>query len=338
VLCGYLKRWFRSREAAAKYFLLGALSAGFLLYGIALIYGATGTTRFSELYSRYQAIATTSDLALLLSGSAFVTVGLAFKAAIVPLHMWAPDVYDGAPTPVTAFMAVATKIGAFAAFMRIFMQALPAFNPLWNQAVALLAIPTLVYANCIALQQVQLRRFFAYSGIAHAGLLLIPVAVGNTAAMGALLFYLVVYALATLGCFAILAFLDMREGGVFLRDLNGLFYRSPLLALLLSLSLLTLAGIPPTAGFLAKFYLFKVAIESGYYAVTIVGLLTSILSAAYYLNIIATLFAKMPNGEEKDLPHSPPAFSVAIFCMVAMVALSIYPEPLLHLIATIHHP
>lgn len=334
ILCGYVKRWHTSREASTKYFLLGALSAGFLLYGIALVYGAIGTTRFADLYPHYQAISTSADKALFLGGAAFITIGLAFKAAVVPVHVWAPDVYEGAPTPVTAFMAVATKIGAFAAFIRVFMQALPEFNPLWNQGIALLAFPTLIYANFVALQQVQLRRFFAYSGIAHAGFLLIPLAVGGSEAMTALLFYLVVYSLATLSCFAILAFLDKREGGVFFSDLNGLFSRSPLLAVLLTLSLLTLAGIPPTTGFLAKFYLFKIAFQAGYYGLVIVGLLTTILSAVYYLRIITLMFSKT-SAEDAKPEHSLPAFSVAAFSMVAILALSVYPEPLLTLIAAI---
>lgn len=334
ILCAYIKAWTTSREAATKYFLMGALSAGFLLYGIALIYGAIGTTRFSDLLPGYQALASSSDKALFLGGAAFVTLGFAFKAAVVPVHVWAPDVYDGAPTPVTGFMAVATKIGAFAALIRVFMQALPQFNPLWHQAIAWLAVPTLIYANYVALRQVQLRRFFAYSGIAHAGFLLIPIAVGGEEAMSALLFYLVIYALATLCCFAVLAFLDKKEGGVYFNDLNGLYNRSPMLACFLALSLLTLAGIPPTAGFLAKFYLFKVAFQAGYYGLVIIGLLTTILSAFYYLRLVSLMFSK-PTVDENEPTHSLPAYSVAVFCMVAILALSIYPEPLLNLIATI---
>lgn len=335
ILCAYIKAWHTSREAATKYFLMGALAAGFLLYGIALIYGAIGTTRFSELLPGYQALADSSDKALFLGGAAFVTLGLAFKAAIVPVHVWAPDVYDGAPTPVTGFMAVATKIGAFAALIRVFMQSLPQFNPVWHHAIAWLAVPTLIYANYVALRQVQLRRFFAYSGIAHAGFLLIPIAVGGEEAMSALLFYLVIYALATLSCFAVLAFLDKKEGGVYFNDLHGLFNHSPLLACILALSLLTLAGIPPTAGFLAKFYLFKIAFQAGYFGLVIIGLLTTILSAFYYLRLISLMFTK-PAAEEKAPEHSLPAFSVAAFCLVAILALSIYPEPLFNLISTIN--
>lgn len=334
VLCGFIKRWLNTREASTKYFLLGALSSGFLLYGIALIYGAVGTTKFADLITGYHAIETASDKFLFLGGAAFVTMGLAFKAAIVPLHTWAPDVYDGSPTPVTAFMAVATKIGAFAAFIRVFMLALPQFSPIWNQSIAILVYPTLIYANFVAMRQIQLRRFFAYSGIAHAGFLLIPLAVGGNDALSALLFYLVIYALATLCCFAVMAFLDKRESGVFIHDLHGLYTRSPMLAIILSIALLTLAGIPPSIGFIAKFYVFKVAFQAGYYGLVIVGLLTTILSAYYYLRIVALMFAKAPSEEEKPI-HSLPALSVATFCIAALLLLSIYPQPFLDLIGTV---
>lgn len=190
ILCGYIRSWDNSREASTKYFLTGALAAAFLLYGIALIYGATGTTRFDNLLAKYQAMEIASDQALFLGGAAFITLGIAFKAAIFPAHGWAPDVYDGAPTPITAFMAIAAKAGAFAAFIRIFLEALPNFNPLWNQGAGLLVYPTLLYANTVALCQTQLRRFFAYSSIANAGFLLIPLAAGGPEAMQALLFIL----------------------------------------------------------------------------------------------------------------------------------------------------
>ncbi len=333
VLCGYMKKWKISHEASTKYFLMGALGTAFLLYGIALIYGATGTTRFDALLPAYKQLGTSSSQALFLGGAALVTVGLAFKAAIVPFHVWAPDVYDGASTPVTAFMAVGTKAGAFAAFVRVFMEALPQFNLLWNEGIALLAYPTLIYANIVALRQLQLRRFFAYSGISHAGFLLIPLAAGTPDALSALLFYLMVYALATLGCFAVLGVLDQRSDGVLLNDLHGLFRRAPFLAGVFALCLMTLGGIPPTVGFFAKFYVFKVAFQSGYYGLVIVGLLTTILSAYYYMRIAAVMFSTLP--EDAKAPHrSWPAAVVGVVSFAAIVALSCYPGPLAMLIAS----
>ena len=333
VLCGYMKRWSISHESAIKYFLMGAMAAAFLLYGIALIYGATGTTRFDQLLSAYQGLQTKSGNVLFLSGIALVTLGLAFKAAIVPFHVWAPDVYEGAPNPVTGFMAVGTKVGAFAAFVRLFMENLSQFDPLWNQGIALLAYPTLIYANIVALRQVQLRRFFAYSGIAHAGFLLLPLAAGGPNAMQALIFYLVVYALATLGCFAVLAFLDKRKEGVMLHDLQGLFYRSPWLAGIFILCLLTLAGIPPTAGFFAKFYVFQVAFQAGYYMLVVVGLLATIFAAYYYLRFVTVMFSEAP-ADKKTLEPSWTAAAVGLVSFAAILIISFYPAPLLVWLST----
>lgn len=329
VLCGYIKKWTTSHESATKYFLIGSLAAAFLLYGIALIYGALGTTSFETMLTSYHGLTKASERTLFLAGIAFVTVGLAFKAAVVPFHIWAPDVYEGAPTPVTAFMSVGTKVGAFAAFSILFLLVLPKFHPLWNSGIALLATFTLIYANAVALRQTQLRRFFAYSGISHAGFLLIPLASGGNEALSALLFYLVVYAAATLGSFGIIAFLDNGKESLTFMDLHGLFRRSPLLAALLALCLLTLAGIPPTAGFFAKFYIFKVAFHEGYYPLVIVGLLTTILSAYYYLRIISIMLREASaKASEAITPHWPAAY-VAASCAVVIGLLSCYPQPLL---------
>jgi NADH-quinone oxidoreductase subunit N len=331
VLCGYMKKWKISREAAIKYFFMGSLAAAFLLYGIALIYGATGTTSFDALLPAYQQLSNGPDKVLFLCGITLVTLALAFEAAIVPFQVWAPDVYDAAPTPVTAFMAIGTKVGAFAALVTVFMIALPNFDLAWNQGLALLVYPTLIYANFVALRQVQLRRFFAYSGISHAGFLLIPLVVGTPEALPALLYYLVVYAFATMGAFAVLALLDHGSEGAKLHDLNGLFYRSPYLATILSICFLTLAGIPPTVGFFAKFYLFKVAFEAGYYGLVIVGLLTTILSAYYYLRFVAVMFAKVPH--EKNAPICLwPAVLVGFISCIALFFISIFPASLFHLL------
>lgn len=334
VLCGYMKKWEISQEASIKYFLIGALATAFLIYGIALIYGAVGHTGFATLLEDYQKLASGSSTALFLGGIALITVGLAFKAAVVPFHVWAPDVYEGAPTPVTAFMAVGTKAGAFAAFVVVFLFALPQFNSVWNQAISFLAYPTLIYANIVALRQTQLRRFFAYSGISNAGFLLIPLAAGTPEALSALMYYLIVYSFATLGCFAVLSALDQKEHGVLVHDLEGLFHRSPFLASVLALCLLTLAGLPPTAGFFAKFYIFKTAFQAGYYGLVIAGLLVTILSVFYYLRLVT----KMLSGErEKVTPllKTWPAILVGTFSIAAIVILSFYPMPLLDILSTL---
>jgi len=330
VLCGYMKNWKLSHESAMKYFLMGALATCFFLYGVALVYGAVGHTNFQALMSSFKALETPGEKALFFSGIAFITAGLAFKAAVVPFHSWAPDVYAGAPTPIVAFMAIGTKVGAFAALVRIFLEAIPLFDPMWSQAVAILAYATLIFANLVALRQKEMRRFFAYSGISHAGFLLLPLA-GTEGSISSLLFYLVVYASATFGAFAVLAFVDHKSEGITLRDLTALFYRNPYLASLLTLCLLTLAGIPPTAGFFAKFYLFKVALDAGYLGLVIVGLLVTVLSAFYYLRIIA-LMANHQEHHEKDVHSSKSAAFVGIVATVAIIAISLYPEPFLNIL------
>lgn len=331
ILCGYMKKWEISQESAVKYFLMGSMATAFLLYGIALIYGAIGTTSFDGMLGSYQALAKGPEKILFLSGIALVTLGFAFKAAIVPFHVWAPDVYEGASNPVTAFMAVGTKVGAFTAFIRLFLEALPQFDPLWNQGIALLAYPTLIYANIVAMKQKQLRRFFAYSGISHAGFSLIPLAAGTAEALHALLFYLCVYALATFGSFAILAFLDKGSEGVRMQDLRGLFYRSPFAASLFTLCLLTLAGIPPTAGFFAKFYIFQVAFQAGYHALVVVALLTTVLSAYYYVRIVTEMLTENPIVE-KPLAYSWTAATVGLVSFASIFLLSCFPEPFLALL------
>lgn len=325
VLVGYMKTWELSHESAIKYFLMGAIGAAIFLYGIAFIYGAIGTTNLGLLQEGYKGLSHSAEKLLFLSGIALITVGLAFKAAVVPFHVWAPDTYDGAPTPVTGFMAVGTKAAAFIALAVIFLVNLPNFNPVWNQLVSYLAYPTLIYANFVAMRQTQLRRFFAYSGISHAGFLLIPLAAGGPEALSALLFYLAVYSIATLGCFAVLSFLDDDSEGPTLEDLRGLYKKSPWLSALFAFFLLTLAGIPPTIGFFAKFYIFKVAFQAGYYGLVIVGLLTTLLSAYYYLRIISFMLVQEPR--EKKLNMGWQGVLIGGLSFVSILFLSFYPAP-----------
>lgn len=332
VMCGYMKNWAISHESSLKYFLLSSIAAAFLLYGIALIYGATGTTNLARLLPSYKLMTDVPKEALFAGGIALVTLGFLFKAAIVPFHIWAPDVYEGASTPVTAFMAVGTKMGAFAALIILFLTVLHGFDPIWNQAIALFAYPTLIYANIVAIRQTQMRRFFAYSGIAQAGFMLIPLAADTSESPAALTFYLIIYSLATLGAFAILTVLDKNKEGVMLKDLNGLFFRSPYLAALLVVCLLTLAGIPPTAGFFAKFFVLKLAFQAGYYGLVVVGLLTSILAAFYYLRVATVMFTE-DSSEKLALNVSWPTYLAGFLCLALIIALSVYPSPLMNWIA-----
>lgn len=322
VLCSYMKKWELSSESAMKYFFMGSLAAAFLLYGIAFLYGAIGNTHLEGLLASFQKLSG-SDLTLFWAGIAFITLALSFEATIVPFQTWAPDVYAAAPNPVTAFMAVGTKVGAFAAFTRIFLGALPGFSLVWSEGIALLAYPTLIFANFVALKQKEMRRFFAYSGMAHAGYLLLPFVSNSPQAFSALFFYLIVYAIATLACFATLAFLDHKSEGVQIEDLRGLFFRSPFLAILLALALLTLAGIPPTLGFFAKFYVFKLAFNAGFLGLVIVALLTSILAAFYYLRIAALLFTPLTDSRSFRL-HWAVVF-LGSLALMALIFFSLYP-------------
>lgn len=331
VLCGYVKKCKVSHEAAFKYFLLGSISTSFLLFGIALVYGALGSTSFALFSTKVQTLSH-ANYALFMAGVALITMSLLFKAACVPFHVWAPDVYSGAPTPVTAFMAVGTKAGAFAALIRLFLGPDVAIDPQWHKVIALIAYPTLIYANFVAMQQTQLRRFFAYSGISHAGFLLIPLAAGGPDATSSMLFYLVIYAIATLGGFSVLAFFDDTSEGATLNDLRGIFYTSPVKACILTLSLLTLGGIPPTVGFFAKFYLLKVAFTQGYIGLVIVGLLMTILSAYYYLRIVAVMFSEKRESTPK-LELSLPASVAGVLSFASIIALTLYPEPFLNILA-----
>lgn len=320
VLTGYMKKWEASHESAIKYFLLGALGAALLLYGIAFFYGALGTTNFLSLEKG-------SPSTLFLIGAIFVTAGLSFKAAIAPFHVWAPDVYEGAPTPVVAFMAVGTKAGAFAAFARVFLSTKIPIDPLFNEALSCLAVISLVYANFVALAQTDLRRFFAYSGISHAGFLLFPIIAKTTGSQEALFFYLAIYAISTIGAFAVIIHLDKNERGGKVNDLKGLFQKAPLAASILTLCLFTLAGIPPTAGFFAKLYVFKLVFGQGFIGLVVIGLLTTILSAYYYLRIVSVML-QSPSEEQITLKWVRPVQALSIAMGLAILFFSIYPEAL----------
>lgn len=324
VLVGYMKDWERSSEASIKYLLLGALGASFLVYGIALLYGAIGTSHFATLSKSYQTLSGMQSISLFWGGVIFVTVGLCFKAAAVPFQFWAPDVYEGACTPVTAFMSVGVKSGAFFAFARVFLLSFNGFHPLWNEGIALIAVITLIFGNLVALRQLNLRRLFAYSGISHTGFLLVAVASPGPSAVPALLFYLIVYAAATLGAFAVICFLDKNEGGVYIHDLKGLSSAHPYLAFLFAFSILTLAGLPPTAGFFAKFYLFKTALEAGQLWLVILALLSTAIASVYYLRLVAAAYTPSVQGQEL-LSSRKLMFGAACFGLLLFI-LSLYPD------------
>ena len=270
VLAGIDRRSVFAAEASLKYFLLGAFASGFLLYGIALIYGATGTTNLTLILVQISTLGLETDT-LVVAGLALLLVGFGFKVAAVPFHMWTPDVYDGAPTPITAFMATAVKAAAFAALLRILVQALGSVDGLWTDILWWLAAVTMVVGNLIALAQRKLKRMLAYSSIGHAGYLLVAVATGTGLGTAALLYYVLVYTLMTLGGFAVLTALGRRgERDVLIDDLNGLGQRRPWIAFAMTVFMLSLLGFPGTAGFIGKWYILSAAVQANLWSLAVV--------------------------------------------------------------------
>ncbi len=299
VLAAFAIPQVESEESSLKYFLLGAFASGFLVYGIALIFGSTGTTALSGVVAAIASVETAPIL--LLVGSGMILVGLGFKVAAVPFHMWTPDVYQGAPTSVTSFMSVGAKAGGFAALLRIFVTALPGAASTWMPVTMWIAALTMAWGNIAAISQTNIKRMLAYSSIAHAGYIFMamPAAAAPeiaTEAVRAALFYLLTYAITNLGAWGVVLALEKAEGsGLAINDYAGLGKKRPALALAMALFMLSLTGIPPTVGFMGKFYLFRAVINANLIWLAIVGVVTSLISAYYYLRVIVVMY--MHDGE-----------------------------------------
>jgi NADH-quinone oxidoreductase subunit N len=324
VLVGFLKPNPRSNEAAVKYFLLGAFSLGVLLYGMSLLYGLTGTTSLQGIAEalRGQDVSLVMVLAVILVGA-----GMGFKIAAVPFHMWAPDVYEGAPTPITAFLSVGSKAAAFAMLIRIFVEGLPSLGEEWTLMFYILAVVTMTVGNIAALTQSNLKRMLAYSSIAHAGYLLIGVIVRTERGVAAMLVYLGVYLFMQLGAFAVVT--AMRRSDVIgdeLKDLNGLSKRSPLAAFAMLFFMLSLGGIPPTAGFMGKVWLFGAAIDAGFIWLAVIAVANSAVSIYYYLRVVVFMWVneEAPVGAPLAIG---PAMAVALgVALLGTVVFGLYPE------------
>ena len=289
ILCGFVARRTTSQESGMKYFLLSSFASAFLLYGIAMTYGATGNTSFTGIMKYLSAH--TSSTTLLLIGMGLLIVGFAFKVSAVPFQAWTPDVYEGAPAPVTAFMSVGTKAAALIAFARVFDVALLPVKSTWEPVIWAITILTIVGGNVLALAQNNVKRLLSYSSIAHAGYLLIGIVVGGTIGLSAILFYLLCYTFLNLGAFGVVTILENADNsGNSLNEIRGLWYRQPVLAGILALFMLALAGFPPMAGFAAKYYLFYAALQGGHPELLIIGVLASVLGMYYYLRVIASMF------------------------------------------------
>jgi NADH-quinone oxidoreductase subunit N len=330
VLAGYFRIKLSSNESALKYFLLGAFATGFLLYGIALIYGTTGTTNLIRIIALYpQAFADP----LHHIGWGFILIGLAFKVAAVPFHMWVPDVYEGAPTTVTAFMATGGKAAAFSAFILAFSVPMAMRDPKLTMILAILAAASMLLGNWFGLSQTNLKRMLAYSSIAHAGYMLIGIASGIPLGQQGISFYLVSYGLTNLGAFGVITMLE-KEGGKNLtyEDYTGLGKRKPLLAALLSIFMFSLTGIPPFAGFVGKYYLFASAVQSNLTWLAIVGVITSLFSTYYYLRVVVYMYFR-DGGEELPV-LSKLSFATVGLSAAGIIVFGIFPSLILDVLKT----
>jgi NADH-quinone oxidoreductase subunit N len=328
ILAGFIKPNQRSNEAAVKYFLLGAFSLGILLYGMSLMYGLSGTTNLRTMATIFAGQERDPRLALAVI---LVVAGVGFKIAAVPFHMWAPDVYEGAPTPVTAFLSVGSKAASFAMLLRIFVEGLPSMSADWRMLFEALAIITMTIGNLAALTQTNLKRMLAYSSIAHAGYVLIGIVAGTPRGVSATLIYLLIYSFMQLGAFAVIVMMRRQDVvGDELKDFAGLHVRHPLAAFAMLLFMLSLGGIPPTAGFMGKFWLFGAAIEAGYVWLAVIGVLNSAISLYYYIRIVVFMYVKPPTAGSQ--PAMSPSLSLALaVAVVATLVLGIYPRVLFDL-------
>ncbi len=330
VLTGLARRDRRSQEASLKYFVMGAVASAILLYGMALMYVATGSLSLPTIGS-VVALAGTNQLVSAL-GLALVTVGIGFKVALVPFHLWTPDVYQGAPTNITAFMAAATKAAGFAAVLRLYLVAFPGLQGLWAPVLAVLAAASMLYGAYVALVQRDLKRMLAYSSITHAGYATIGVVAVTDAGLSGTLWYLLTYAVSTLGAFGcVIAIERRRRGEVALVDLRGLGRTSPAVAGILALCLLSLAGMPPTAGFVGKFVVFQAGIEAGWTWLVVIGVLSSIVAAFFYLRIAGVMFLETAD-DDRPLPASSLGLTTGIAVSATLVVfLGVQPQAFLHL-------
>ena len=297
VLVGLKRGQAESNEAGLKYFLLGAFASAFLLYGIALTYGAGGSTALSAVAAGLAADSSPGLLAL--AGLGLILVGFGFKVALVPFHAWTPDVYQGAPTSVTAFMSVGAKAAGFAALGRALAIAFPGLLTEWSPLLAILATLTMTLGNVGALRQTDLKRLLAYSSVAHAGYLLVGLAAANEAGLASVLFYLLAYSFMNVGAFAVVIAAERADGGdVTVESVAGLGARKPGLAAGMAVALLSLAGMPPLAGFMGKFYLFRAAVEADLIWLAVVGVINSVISVYFYLKVIVAMYLREPDGGE----------------------------------------
>ena len=335
VLVGYFRDDPKSSEGGLKYFLFGALTSSLMLYGMSLIYGATGTTDLTEIATALAATQATMPPTrfLILPALLFMLVGFSFKMALVPFHQWAPDAYEGAPTPVATLLSVGPKAMGFAILLRVLLTAFPAFQFDWVAILMGISIVTMTLGNLTAMRQTNIKRMLAYSSIAQAGYILVGVVsiVPFTVGIHGVLLYLMAYLFTNAGAFiAVIAFSHVTNSDE-ISDYAGLVRRAPALAAMMVIFFMSLAGLPPTAGFVGKLFVFGAAVQAGYYYLAIIGVLNSVISVVYYFNVVRQMFFVPPPTEERlSLPRFPMA--AAIICVVLVLIIGLYPQPLIDLV------
>ncbi len=326
IMCGFARTDLRSQEAAAKYLLVGGFASAFVLYGMALVYGGAGTTVIPEIAQRLGESSSANPLILL--GIVLMGVGFAFKVSAAPFHMWTPDVYQGAPIPVTAFMSVGTKAAAFAMIVRVFAGGLPHLAPEWQVVLAIVAFASMVFGNLMAIVQTSLKRLLAYSGIAQAGYILIGVIAGGPNGLAAVLYYLFVYMFMNFGAFAVITLLAGPDGDRdSFADLEGLGRRNPVLAVAMTIFMLSLAGFPPSVGFFGKLFLFTAGVGAGYTWLVVVAVLMSVVSVFYYIRVLIPVWSAAPARER--VPASVSSAFAIVLSGAASILLGLYPTALL---------
>ncbi len=332
VLAGFFRDKVSSNEAGLKYFFLGAFSTGFLLYGVALLYGVTGTTKIQGIADYVKMNPEAATNTMFIAGGLLLLVGFLFKVAAAPFHMWTPDVYQGAPTPITGFMSAGPKAAAFAAFIRVAIIGLDSMEGELTALFWLLAVLTMIFGNFIALSQKDLKRLLAYSSISHAGYALVGLVAWNTVGLSAIMFYMLVYTFMNVGAFAVLVLLGKKgEENLTLDGIAGLGYKKPFLGIALCIFLFSLMGLPPTAGFTGKFYIFAGAIKAGYVWLAVLGVLNSAVSLYYYLRIMVQMYFKDPQEDFAWVKLNMPTVLSIIISLVGVLYLGIVPGTLMQL-------
>ena len=345
ILTAFHKGELRSQEAAVKYFMFGAISSAFLLFGLSYVFGVTGATSLQGIHESIKNAAVGGMSPLLATGLLFIIVGLGFKVAVVPFHLWAPDAYEGAPTPVTAYIATGSKVASFFVLLKVLFMGFAGlegsafwghFSPGWTMLLAITGALSMVLGNCVAIVQRNIKRLLAYSSIAHAGYIFIGFTAATQMGATSVLFYIIVYALTNLGAFGVVAALSSRAGGDDMRNFDGMARRAPFLSLLMLIFVLSLAGIPPLGGFFGKFYLFAAAIQRdaqhfGLLWLVILGIVMSAVSLYYYLVLLKHIYVM--EGTDQSRIHTPTYLNVTLgLVALAVIALGVFPEPILALL------